>query len=461
MKPSLGIAARTLALDLATGEVVRALEAAGIESMLLKGPAMARRLYGDEPGARNYGDIDLLVAPWRFGDAGHVLASLGFTDRRAGLRASEAARLPARPWHRDGAAYVAVDLHRGFRHVADWLTWWDLLRRERETLELEGQPVAIPGRVGCALIAVLHASDPSAPDKPLEDLRRALGRFDDELWRQAADLAQAVGAAGAFAGTLACLDAGAALVSRLGLPVTDHTGWFLATSRLRGTASLGVVLGPGTWAARAQRARDAAIPSRADLARGWPIAERGRCGLVVAHCGRLCVAAASLPPLLLAWHRTSRTLRHRAAAGGRARRGLRARARGAAGTGWWTLRTWWLIRRRLRRGPWRTGALPPPVLPPVPGAPFSGRMARLVLAGCRASCLEAALIRQARAADAGQAADVIVGITAPASGFRAHAWLAGDRVDPGFVELCRYSPVVAQAGPARSDSFRPVRCRDR
>jgi hypothetical protein len=66
MKPDLGLAARTLALDLAAGELIRALAAAGIDCLLLKGPAMAHRLYLDAPGCRNYGDIDLLVAPWQF-----------------------------------------------------------------------------------------------------------------------------------------------------------------------------------------------------------------------------------------------------------------------------------------------------------------------------------------------------------------------------------------------------------
>ena len=47
MKPNLGLAARTLALDLATGEVVRGMDAAGIGCMVLKGPAMAHRLSGD------------------------------------------------------------------------------------------------------------------------------------------------------------------------------------------------------------------------------------------------------------------------------------------------------------------------------------------------------------------------------------------------------------------------------
>ena len=75
MKPDLRVAARTLALDLATGEVVRGLADAGIDCMVLKGRPMKRRLYGDVPGCRNYGDIDLLVAPRHFDACGLVLAS--------------------------------------------------------------------------------------------------------------------------------------------------------------------------------------------------------------------------------------------------------------------------------------------------------------------------------------------------------------------------------------------------
>jgi Uncharacterised nucleotidyltransferase len=70
MKSDLGMAARTLALDLAAGEVIRALAAAAIDCMLLKGPAMTHRLYREAPGGRNYGDIDLLVVRRRRPGAG-------------------------------------------------------------------------------------------------------------------------------------------------------------------------------------------------------------------------------------------------------------------------------------------------------------------------------------------------------------------------------------------------------
>jgi len=110
------------------------------------------------------------------------------------------------------------------------------------------------------------------------------------------------------------------------------------------------------------------------------------------------------------------------------------------GTIGWTLRTWWLVHRRLARGPWGNGAQPVAAPPP-----HSERAARLILACCRATCLETALVRQARAAAVGAAADVIVGVTAPARGFRAHAWVDGDPVDPAFAELCRYPAVATES----------------
>jgi hypothetical protein len=447
MKSDLGVAARTLALDLAAGEVYRALAAAGIDCMLLKGPAMAHRLYREAPGGRNYGDIDLLVAPWQFEAAGRVLTSLGFEDQLAGVRASEAARLAERPWRRAGAAYLVVDLHRGFHHVADRAAWWDLLCRHREMLMVEGQPVAIPDRVGCALIAGLHASKATSQDKALEDLRRALQLFEDDVWRQAADLARSVGAGDAFAAALHRQNAGADLAARLGLRITDPAIWLGATSLERGTGLLCCVLGQDDGTGRARRLRDAAFPSRPFITGNRPIAARGPGGLAVAHLGRLGFVLTRLPRLLLAWYRTCRTLRRYGGAPPRVRPAartahpLRSRAEAAAGTIGWTLRTWWLVHRRLVRGPWENGALPI-ATPPLP---HSERAGRLILACCRATCLETALVRQARAAAVGAAPDVIVGVTAPARGFRAHAWLDGDRADPAFKELCRYPAVTAES----------------
>ena len=53
-----------------TAEVVTALRDAEIESLLLKGPATVRWLYADDPSARLYTDVDLLVPPAAFAAAG-------------------------------------------------------------------------------------------------------------------------------------------------------------------------------------------------------------------------------------------------------------------------------------------------------------------------------------------------------------------------------------------------------
>ena len=63
-------------VDEVTAEVVRALDAAGVRAIVLKGPATVDWLYG--PAAdRVYADTDLLVAPGELTRAGEVLAGLG------------------------------------------------------------------------------------------------------------------------------------------------------------------------------------------------------------------------------------------------------------------------------------------------------------------------------------------------------------------------------------------------
>src|SRR5436305_6385068 len=83
-----GVAVRNvaweLALDSALAEVAGELERRGVQSLLLKGPALARWLY-DEVTARSYADIDLLIAPDQFGTARACLGELGFDRYGTGL----------------------------------------------------------------------------------------------------------------------------------------------------------------------------------------------------------------------------------------------------------------------------------------------------------------------------------------------------------------------------------------
>src|SRR6476469_8669368 len=71
-------AARSLQLDLVAGEVSDAFAHAGIDCVVLRGPSVRRWLYQDT-ARRDYLDVDLLVAPERFGAAEGVLEELRFT----------------------------------------------------------------------------------------------------------------------------------------------------------------------------------------------------------------------------------------------------------------------------------------------------------------------------------------------------------------------------------------------
>ena len=66
-------------LELLTIQMIDALEAAGIPSMLLKGPALGRALYG-KPGRRPSADIDLLVRAEDLNGAVEVAERLGYRD---------------------------------------------------------------------------------------------------------------------------------------------------------------------------------------------------------------------------------------------------------------------------------------------------------------------------------------------------------------------------------------------
>lgn len=82
----------------------------------------------------------------------------------------------------------------------------------------------------------------------------------------------------------------------------------------------------------------------------------------------------------------------------------------------------------------------------LPGPPTGGaggvHVVERVLARRRASCLESALVAQRWLAAHGIDRDVLVGVSAPGAGFRAHAWLHDPDGDahPELTEIHRRSP---------------------
>ena len=103
---------------------------------------------------------------------------------------------------------------------------------------------------------------------------------------------------------------------------------------------------------------------------------------------------------------------------------------------WWALRALRRTRRVLPEAGLETaGSLPrPPMLPA-----HAARGVMAVLRRRQDTCLERALVLQAWHAAQGHPRDLVIGISASRSGFKAHAWVDGERppADETFTELHR------------------------
>lgn len=101
----------------------------------------------------------------------------------------------------------------------------------------------------------------------------------------------------------------------------------------------------------------------------------------------------------------------------------------------WTIRSASSARRQLKRG------VPPDALT-LPSVPKLSSEATVVVRRVTRlfdnTCLERALVLQRWYAAHGQAKPIYVGVTAPLTGFRAHAWLEGEESgQESFTELLK------------------------
>jgi hypothetical protein len=300
-KPTLRSVARSLAVDLATAEVVTALRERGIRSVVLRGPALARRVYpmGE---LRPYVDVDLLVAPADDGAAGDVLSRLGFAvvvsdEELEGHRPAH-----AHEWVRERDT-VAVDLHRtlsGAGARPDQV--WAVIAEGAETEVVGGAAVEVPSLAAVALQLGLHAAHHGPRrGKSLRDLELALERLPEGAWLAAAELASQLDAVPAFAAGLRLVPAGALLAERLGLPFARPVDialrassapplalgldWLMRTSGLRAKGVLVVrTLAPSPGALRSWR----------------PLARRRPLGLAAAYLSHPFWLARHVVPSLMA-----------------------------------------------------------------------------------------------------------------------------------------------------------------
>ncbi|HYN96794.1 MAG TPA: nucleotidyltransferase family protein [Pilimelia sp.] len=191
-----------LRTDLVTAGCARALTAAGVPHLLLKGPTTARWLYRD--GApRRYADTDLLVPVEQWYSAADVLAKLGFVDVRAGRRESERGHA-TNLYRRSPAGLDVVDLHHRLRMTRDSAVTWDVLSRDAEETIVGGARVRMPGAAARCVVLALHAAQNGQwGEQSLADLRRALDQVEPQVWLDAWELAGELDARPAF--RLGCL----------------------------------------------------------------------------------------------------------------------------------------------------------------------------------------------------------------------------------------------------------------
>jgi hypothetical protein len=123
---------------------------------------------------------------------------------------------------------------------------------------------------------------------------------------------------------------------------------------------------------------------------------------------------------------------------------VRVKGLASARAVWWARRTARQVRADLDAGGLDQLMVPPP--PPLPGG--CRRWVVAVLRSRGDTCLVRSAVLQAWDAAHGRPRDLVIGVTAPGEGFKAHAWLDGEPAEAsaGYVEVSR-RPAPAPGPP--------------
>jgi len=208
--------AHNFAVDALTAEVVGAFGREGIETLVLKGPVLAKWLYPGE--VRPYVDSDLMVAPPDRARAVSVLERLGFTEYLPWMPSPLSLDPGGTAFNRSGGGMV--DLHCQLPGLdGDPDAIWGRLAASAERQVIAGVGLRVPDRDTVLLHVVLHAAHHAnqMDGKPLEDLRRTLALVEESEWSRALELARAHKGVPAFAAGLQSLPEGEDLALGLGL----------------------------------------------------------------------------------------------------------------------------------------------------------------------------------------------------------------------------------------------------
>lgn len=297
LPPKVVEAGQVLRVDRVTVEVVSLFEAAGIRTVLMKGPSFRRWLYPD--GGRSYTDSDLLVQTTELEAARSILSNAGF--RRAVKQRAFHAPQPGYAWARDVDG-AQVDLHESIHGVGvSPAAFWAAVAAEAEPMEVGGRPVEVFGARARLLHVVLHAAQ-HAEDRPTThvDLERAVETAAGPLWREALDLARELEAVEAFRRGLALARTGEEIARALGLdPWDDEAPTVLQV--LRRTIPAEPVVGGLAWFAETKGLRKRVslvlykVYARESVQAWSTLARRGWWGLALARIGRPFWLLARLP----------------------------------------------------------------------------------------------------------------------------------------------------------------------
>jgi hypothetical protein len=297
-----------LRIDHAAAEAIRALAAARIPCILLKGASVARWLYEPED-ARMYGDCDLLVPPADFSAALQTLAELGF---EAELDESE---MPS--WWREHAVAttrpadgISIDVHRSIpgAHVSDTELWAALFART-VTAPVGGGMANVLTKPGRALHAALHAAQHAGSARDLDVLHRAIDHMDEEGWRSAAELASKLRATAALRRGLSFLPAGEDLAQRLGLDGDRVIEVELRAVGAPEALTIARIFAANGTATRLSLVRHKLAPPPTFMRKWSPLARRGRLGLAASYAWRPIWVTIRMPRAATAWARARRSAR--------------------------------------------------------------------------------------------------------------------------------------------------------
>jgi hypothetical protein len=279
--------ARNFALDAHTAEVASAFDREGIETLLLKGPVLARWLYPDE--VRPYCDSDLMVARVDRARAVGVLERLGFVDDRSWMPSPACVDPGGTPFSRGG---VLVELHcqlPGLEGDPDAI--WARLAASAERQVIAGVELRVPDRDVVLLHVALHAAQHAnlvGGGKPLEDLRRALAQVEESKWWSALELARTYQGVAAFVTGLRLLPEGFDLARRLGLGEVRSIRRELRREDNVIAEELYALFSAKLGIKRKLAIAASDVFPRPDYMRWWlPLAQRGKPALAYAYLWRL------------------------------------------------------------------------------------------------------------------------------------------------------------------------------